>query len=378
MPTLSDPTSARDLRAMFEQVPPSTVGVEEEVMLLDPSTHELAPVAPRVLERLDGDPRYKLELPASQIEITLGPFPDLHGLGSALGSARERLADAAEGIARPACAGVHPFSSGVGALNRGGRYDEMAAEYGPVAVRQLVCALQVHVAVGGAERTLAVHNALRSHLPHLAALAANAPFYEGCDCGLASVRPKLAELLPRQGVPPSFAGWEDYARALAWGARSGTFAEPAAWWWELRLHPTFGTLELRVPDAQTTVADASAVALVAHALVLWLSARFDAGETLPVHDTWRIEENRWSAARYGVRGTLADLDTGQTRETGEVLLELLDALAPIAETLAGPEVLAHARSLATAGGAQAQRRVAGAARGGVRGVAPWLAERFLA
>jgi carboxylate-amine ligase len=266
----------------------------------------------------------------------------------------------------------------VGALNRGGRYDEMAAEYGPVALRQLVCALQVHVAVGGAERTLAVHNALRSHLPHLAALAANAPFYEGRDCGLASVRPKLAELLPRQGVPPSFAAWEDYAQALSWGARSGRFAKPAAWWWELRLHPTFGTLELRVPDAQTTVADAIAVGLVAHALVLWLSARFDAGETLRVHETWRIEENRWSAARYGVQGKLADLDTGQTRATSDVLLELLDHLAPLATTLAGPDALAHARGLATAGGAQAQRQVAAAAHGGVRGVAAWLAERFLA
>jgi carboxylate-amine ligase len=378
MPTLSDPISARDLRATFDQVAPSTVGVEEEVMLLDPSTYELAPIAPRVLERLDGDARFKLEMPASQIEITLGPFPDLHGLGSALHEARGRLAQAAGGMARPACAGVHPFSPGVGALNRGGRYDEMTAEYGPVALRQLVCALQVHVAVGGAERTLAVHNALRSHLPQLAALAANAPFYEGRDCGLASVRPKLAELLPRQGVPPSFGAWEDYARALAWGARSGTFAKPAAWWWELRLHPTFGTLELRVPDAQTTVADAVAVALVAHALVLWLSARFDAGEALPVHETWRIEENRWSAARYGVHGRLADLDTGQSRATSDVLLELLDHVAPIAATLAGADVLAHARGLATAGGAQAQRRVAAAGGESVRGVAAWLAERFLA
>jgi carboxylate-amine ligase len=238
-----------------------------------------------------------------------------------------------------------------------------------------VCALQVHVAVGGAERTLAVYNGLRSYLPMIAALAANAPYYEGRDSGLASVRPKLGELLPRQGVPPAFVSWEQYAEVLRWGARSGTFSEPRTWWWELRPHPGFGTLELRVPDAQSSIADAMAITLVAHALVLWLAARHDGGERLPVAPTWRIEENRWSACRHGPAGLMADLETGEPRPTREWLRELLDAIAPWAGGADGAPILAHARSLVEAGGAHVQRRVA--QRDGVVGATRWLAGCFL-
>ena len=147
-----------------------------------------------------------------------------------------------------------------------------------MARRQLVCALQVHVAVGGADRTLAVYNALREHLPELAALAANAPFHAGADTGLASIRPKISEGLPRQGIPPAFASWDELAAELRWGTTAGALPELALWWWELRPHLSHGTLELRVPDAQTTVAEAAAVAAVAHALVVRLAERHDAGE----------------------------------------------------------------------------------------------------
>src|SRR5690606_24185398 len=128
----------------------------------------------------------------------------------------ERLV-AAAGLARPAAAGAHPFSAGQGQVNRGPRYDRATASYRGGARRQLVCALQVHVAVGGAERTLAVYNALRSELPLLAALAANAPLYGGADTGLASVRPAICGMLPRQGIPPALESWDGFAEALRWG-----------------------------------------------------------------------------------------------------------------------------------------------------------------
>ena len=98
--------------------------------------------------------------------------------------------------------------------------------------------------MGGHARTLAVYNALRSHLPELAALAANAPYYAGRDTGLASVRPKICDLLPRQGVPPAIPSWDAYVSALRWGAAAGALPEPGRWWWELRPHPDHGTLEL--------------------------------------------------------------------------------------------------------------------------------------
>ena len=275
----------------------------------------------------------------------------------------------------PAAAGVHPFAAPEGELNRGPRYDHTAREYGAIARRQLVHALQVHVAPGSADRALAVYNALRSYLPELAALAANAPFHDGRDTGLASVRPKIGEMLPRQGVPPILAGWDDYAAALRWGTAAGVLPEPGCWWWELRPHPAFGTLELRVPDAQTTVGEAAAIAATAQALVAWLGDRHDLGEALPVAPSWRIGENRWSAARDGVQGTLADLETGERRPTADRLLELLDRLTPTAERLGCGAQLRAAREMARRNGAMRQRSVA--RERGVAGIARWLAESWL-
>ena len=228
-------------------------------------------------------------------------------------------------------------------MNDHPRYRRTVSEFGRYAHRQLVCALQVHVAVGDADRTLAVYNALRSHLPELAALAAAAPFHGGVDTGLASVRPKIAEELPRQGVPPLIESWEAFARALEWGAAAGAVPEPAVWWWELRPHTTWGTLELRVPDAQARVGDAAAVAAVAHALVAWLAERHEAGDELPRDPSWRIAENRWSACRSGVEGTLADLATGERRPTRE-RLELIETIAPAGAGLGCAEELDRARA----------------------------------
>lgn len=359
----------------FDAVEPFTVGLEEEAMLLDPDTLDLAERAPALLRRLGDAPSpFKLELPASQIELVTPPRRSVPEAIADLAAARDELLVAAAGVVRPAVAGAHPFSAPEGALNRGPRYERAAAEYGWAARRQLVCALQVHVAVGGAGRTLAVYNALRAELPALAALAANAPLHGGGDTGLASIRPLISGLLPRQGIPPALASWEEFAAGLTWGATAGTIPEPGFWWWELRPHPRFGTLELRVPDAQTTLADAAAVAAVAHALVVELAERHDAGDLGPPAPSWRLEENRWSACRHGMDGTLADLESGQPIPTREHVAALLDRLVPVAERVGAGAELADARRLARRNGAIRQREVA--RERGPHGLARWLADRF--
>jgi carboxylate-amine ligase len=183
-------------------------------------------------------------------------------------------------------------------------------------------------------------------------------------------------------VPPALESWEAYADALAWGAASGAFPDPSAWWYELRLHPGFGTLELRVPDGQATVGDAAAIAAVAQALMAWLGERpaggarsAGGGRTAPAAPTWRIEQNRWSACRYGVGGDMADLETGTTRPTRDCLRALLDTLEPVATQLGAGSALERARELVEINGAIAQRRVA--QRTGISSVAGWLASRFL-
>jgi carboxylate-amine ligase len=364
----------QSLRAAFDATSPYEVGLEDEVMLLDPTTFALTTRAAEVLSILEGDPRFKLELPASQIEIITPPSIGVPAAKASLLDGRRDLAAATDGLVRLAAAGVHPFSPGTGELNRGPRYEHTIREYGSLAARQLVSALQVHVSVGRADRALRIYNAARSYLPELAALAANAPFYEGRDTGLASVRPKLAELLPRQGVPPPLESWESYAAELSWATTAGRLPHVGTWWWELRPHPRLGTLEFRVPDGQTTVADGAAIAAVAQALVAWLDGLEESDSRLAVAPTWRIAENRWSACRYGVEGSMADLRTGTQRPTRERLGELLDDLEPVASRLGAEAELVSARALIEINGAIAQRDVA--RDGGVQALARWLTTRF--
>ncbi len=357
--------SSAELSAAFDAAPAFTVGIEEELMLLDPETLELAPRALDVLARLDDDARFKAELPASQLEILTAPHADVRETVAELQAGRQRLAECLEGEVLPAAAGVSPLGSGVGELNDLPPYAHTLREYGPVAGRQLVCALQVHVAVNGAERALAVYNAARGYLPLLAALAANAAVYEGRDTGFASIRPKLSELLPRQGVPPALESWEEYAEALRWGAESGAFPGPGAWWWELRPRPRWGTLEFRVPDSQRTIAEAAAIAAVIQALVVWLAGSEAPAGAVP---TWRIEENRWSACRHGVEGSMADLETGAVKSTREALA------APARGARAGrrPARIRRPRGARLRDGRGQRRRRAAAdrPRGGRRGGGP--------
>jgi carboxylate-amine ligase len=352
--------------------------VEEEVMLLDAATLDLAPRAPEILAALGGDQRFKLEMPAAHLEIVLPPLPDASAVAAALLDARRDLARACSSLGLVACAaGVHPFADPRGELNAGERYESMLAEFGNVAREQLVCALQVHVAVRPADRAMPVYNALRPYLPLLAALAANAPLFGGRDTGLASIRPTICERLPQQGLPPELT-WESYARSMT---------DPARWWWELRPHPKHGTLEVRVPDAQTTVEEAAAVVAVVHALVATLATRCQARKhcgarhaniavpgtltigarhtNIAVPGTRTLEDDRRAAFTYGSNGPL-----------GARLRALLDAIEPVAAEQGTSERLATARAMAERGGGAARQRAV-FERSGARGAVADLADRFL-
>jgi carboxylate-amine ligase len=363
-----------ELREAFERPAQGMIGVEEELMVLDPETLDLAPRAEELLGALEGDARFKPELVAAQVEQITEPVSTVAEAAAELRDGRRALTAAAGSGLVLAAAGAHPFTAESGVLNTAERYRHTREEYAWVARRQLVFGLHIHVHVRGAERAVAIYNGMRSYLPELAALAANAPFYAGRDTGLASIRPKLSELLPRQGVPPAFARIEELGEALAWNASAGAGAEPRTWWWELRLHPVHGTVEVRVPDQQTTVDETAAVAAVAHSLVSYLAARYDEGDPAPVHPTWRIEENRWSACRHGMSGTLADLHTGERKPTRERLGVLLSELQAAAERLGCSSELDRAGDLIQKNGAEQQREVAQA--GGATAVARWLSERF--
>jgi carboxylate-amine ligase len=355
------------VRSAFDGIRPFTIGLEEEVLLVDPVTYLPVPVTDAVLARTEPEAAVMPELPASQVEIISTPHERVADAIGELRTGRRALAAAACGVGRPVAAAVHPTAPGLADLAPSQRAAALGARYGTIAAQQLVGALQVHVAVGSADATLAVYNALRGHLPELAALAAAAPFHAGRDTGLASARPLVSAQLPRQGVPPVMESWDRFAEDLEWGARSGAVPEPGWWWWELRPHVRFGTLEIRVPDVQPTLGHAEALATAAHALVRHLGRRHAAGEELGRPSTWRIAENRFESLRHGVEGRQFDLITGDARSTRRCLHDLLDRIEPDAVGS-----LHGARALVERNSAMELRAV------GLHDAVPWLADSFLA
>jgi carboxylate-amine ligase len=341
------------------------VGFEEELLVVE--RESWLPADAAAVVAAVGDPRVKPELPASQLEIATSVHEDVAGAVEELRSCRAALAATCGPDMAVIAAPVHPLVHGPAALSPTDRAIGLEARYRGVIGRELVSSLQVHLAFGDADCTLGVYHALRNLLPELAALAGSAPFAAGRDTGLCSVRPVIASLLPRQGVPPIITSWEQYAEDLAWVVRGGAVADPSEWWWELRPHLRYGTLELRVLDVQATVDRTDAIARLVHALAARLVELHHLGKLPPPAPTWRIAENRWSALRDGVRGELLDLRTGEARPTRRCLHALIDAAEPHA-----PGGLDDVRAMVEQPPVEHLRAL------GAKRLVPWLAEVFTA
>ncbi len=370
---LSPPITEHMLRDAFSDPGVFTVGVEEELMLVDARTLGLVPCAEALLQQADSPNPFRAELMAAMVEVVTPVMAGADDVCAVLSGARDELVRLAPDGVLVAAAGTHPTAGGDAVVTPSERYVAQDHEYRWASIGAgPLFGLHVHVAVPGPDRALAVYNALRSYLPEIAALAANAPFHAGRDSGLCSIRPKLFEAaFARAGTPPAFPSLSALVAHLDWGRRSGAFPDSSHLWWDLRLHPAYGTLEVRLPDAQTRPDDAAAVAAVVQATAALLAARYDAGEQLPVHPTERIDENRWRALRHGLRGWLADLDTGEPEPTRRRLGALLDELKDLGRDLGSEDALTHARTLLGGNGAERQRYVA--QRSGLPGLLRWLA-----
>ncbi|NIK58995.1 YbdK family carboxylate-amine ligase [Kribbella shirazensis] len=367
MPNDHAPDAVRpeELRAVFAGTVAGTVGIEEELLLVDP-TSGLPVDAAGVLGAV-GNPRIKQELPACQVEIATFVHKDPVDAVRELRRCRMLLAAACGAGVTPIAAPVHPLIDGPVALARTARAADLAGRYREVIGRQLVSSLQIHLAFGDADCTLGVYHALRNLLPELAALAGAAPFVAGRDTGLCSARPVIAAELPRQGVPPVIASWDDFAADLSWAVRGRAVGDPSEWWWELRPHLRYGTLELRVLDVQATTDRAGALVRFVSALAARLTDSYHLGELPSPAPSWRIAENRWIALRDGVRGELIDLRTGESRPARRCLHDLIDAADPYA---AGG--LDDVRTLVEHPPVEQLRAL------GPQRVVPWLAEVFTA
>ena len=363
------------LRSLFDRVAPFTVGAEEELLLIDAETLMPAPAAEFALALGAGDRRLAGELRSAQVEAMTPVCVSVADVARELASIRRLVA---RGLGREVLVvgtGAHALTGDPGPVSSAQRYRRLAAEQPWAARNAITCGLHVHVAVSGADRALAVYNALRSYLPELLALGANAPYYCGEDSGLATVRAKLNQAWARSGVPPAFKSWRELAEFSVWARDGGAMPEASHQWWDLRLSAAHGTIELRVADTQTRVDDAATLIALVQSLVADLSARHEAGEPLSVHRDERIVENMWLATRDGIGGHLIDLDTGERVWTADRLESLAARLMPSAVALGcDRELLASAGSCSTA--AAPPDSAASSAAGGSRPCCPrWQRRR---
>ena len=230
--------------------------------------------------------------------------------------------------------GLHPFSRWQ-ELTRspGERYERLADRIGWPVHRLTTTGLHVHVGVRSAEKSIAIVNALGAYLPILLALSASSPNRQGFDTGLASARAKVFEALPTSGLPPVLDDWDAFTELLELMINAGTIETVREIWWDIRPHPGFGTVELRMCDAPSTMWEVSALAALSQCLVQHLDELIDAGAPLPNPSQWVRQENKWRAVRWGIDAELIVNESGETRALDAMTRELVQSLHPVAERL---------------------------------------------
>jgi carboxylate-amine ligase len=341
-------------RRPFDAASDLTVGAEEELLLLDPATLAPAPASEWVLAEI-GESWAHPELWSAQIELVSGAGESPADAMGDLRAARTRLVEVLAGRLRVAGLGTHPLGLPARDFHPGERYEAIVEQHRIGArIGALASGLHVHVAVAGADRALAVYNAMRGYAPLFTALAANAPFVGGEDSGLATVRPMLADALPHQGVGPPLPDWAALEELLEWGRRTGAIPDPAQLWWECRPNLRHGTIEMRAPDTQGSLDATHGLVAFTRAIVADLCERLDGGERLPAPDTMRIQANRWRAMRFGMEAELIDLDGDGTAPAREAVAEVLERVGRHAAAAA----LDHVRALAARDEPGEQRELA--------------------
>lgn len=328
---------------------PFTVGVEEELFLVDPVSGRQTNAAEAVQARIGAVPgRVERELHACQIELISEVCSTAGEAVEALGAMRAAVLATGAGLL---ASGAHPAApEGSAEITDKDRYERIRYLLGD-AVATPVAGLHVHVGMPDAETAVRVFNALRSYLPLLQALAANSPFRHGRDTGLASAREVTMRGWPRSGVPRALRDFADFERMAQTLAQAAGVPDYTWFWWKMRPHPRLGTVEVRALDAQTSLSDLRGLV----ALVQCLARRVADSDPLPEVPTEILEEAAFRAARFGVAARLPDA-RGEHRSVRELLYETLDLVADDAvELRCEPELERLSDLLEHGGGAGRQR-----------------------
>jgi carboxylate-amine ligase len=350
----------REARERFETADDFTVAVEEEFALLDPSTLDLVNRFEDVQEAARGtaaEPHLAGELIASEAEIKTGPVDTFADVPAVIADRRIELAALVEPLGLTLGAtGTHPWANWkdqrIIDTPHYRRNDEILRY---VVWKNNTFGFHVHVGIRGADRAIAVTDALRNWLPELLALSASSPFAEGVNTGLHSARTQnFTRFFPRCGVPDVLGSWAAYERYVRFLYETGSISEHTQLWWSVRPHLAFPTVEIRICDGQPELAESQALAALCVALTARIARAIDEREPIVLQPRRLIEENMWRAIRYGLAGELIDLEQGDVLPAAARIERLLEWVLPVAEEIGAapflglPEQNAAERQIARA------------------------------
>src|SRR5919197_6709795 len=342
--------------------PSYTLGVEEELMIVDAQSMELVSAIEEMIEAVphetEGD--VKPELMQSVLEISTQVCRNAAEAAGQLEELRRRVRETAESQGLTiASAATHPFAKWEEQriVDRP-RYLEVVDALRFVARQELLFGLHVHVGIDEPEKAIHVANGMRVPLPILLALSANSPFWRGVPTGLMSTRTPIFKTFPRVGVPPRYESWADYQGRVEFMVESGAVEDYSYLWWDVRPHPRLGTVEIRVCDAQTRLEHTIAIASLVQAMCKELCEHYDAGYELGTYPQEILDENKGLAARYGMEGELVDLPQSSRVRAVDLARRLVERLGPHARDLGGERELEGIEDMIERGtGAQRQLAV---------------------
>ena len=320
-----------------------TLGVEEEFQIVDPESGELRSHVSELLASsapVLGD-QIKRELHQSIVEVGTKICEDVGELRAEIFRIRRDLSSSAEKVGLAvAAAGTHPFSHWKDqVLSPGARYEGIVEELQQLARSLLIFGLHVHVAVPDKQTAIDLMNQASYFLPHLLALSTSSPFWMGRDTGLKSYRTTIFRRFPRTGVPEQFNSWSEYEDYIKLLVDLKCIDDARRIWWDVRPHPTFGTLEFRVCDVPTRPDDAVMFGALCQAIIVKLHNLYQKNQGFRIYRRALIEENKWRAARWGMQGKLIDFGRQAEVPMKELALELLEFVDDVLDPLGSREAV---------------------------------------
>ena len=339
-----------------------TLGIEEEYQVIDPVSRELSSHDQQIVieaSKIIND-QVKAEMHQAVVEVGTTICKDIHDARKQVMHLRKTIAETAQSLGlKIAAAGTHPFSEWKKQLlTPNPRYDEIINEFQDTARSNLIFGLHVHVGIE--DKTMALHlvNSLRYFLPHFYALSTNSPFWEGRNTGFKSFRSKIFDKFPRTGIPEVFQTYAEYQNYLDILVKTGCIDNPKKIWWDVRIHPVFPTLEVRICDVPLTIDETiSITALIQATVVKLYKLRMENLNFMNYHRAL-INENKWRAARYGVDGNMIDFGKESEVNTKILIQELLDFVDDVVDELDSREEIAKVEQILDHGtGADRQLKI---------------------